>query len=149
MNIKLLSLVGAIILFGTTAACTPQSSTPAPESGSASESVEGRAAFSEVPLPPADQRVGAAPDQIALNVFGIEDPGEGNFAQEVAVVEETPTQSILTLTQTGLPDDSVEGMRYWLEFAPKENQWELVWVGRQVRCRPNRGSQEWATELCS
>jgi hypothetical protein len=149
MTIKLWSLVGAIALLGMVAACTPQSSTPDPDPGSVSESAEGRAAYSEVPLPPADQRMGATPDQIALDVFGLDDPGEGNFAQEVAVVEETPTQSILTLTQTGLLDDSVEGMRYWLEFAPKDNQWELVWVGRQVRCRPNRGSQEWSTDLCS
>jgi len=40
-------------------------------------------------------------------------------------------------------------MRYWLEFTAADNQWEMVWAGRQVRCQPNRGSQEWSTDLCS
>ena len=114
-----------------------------------SESLEGRSAYSEMSLPPADQRVGSDPEQIALKAFGMADPGEGNFNQEVTVVEQTPTQAVVSLTQTGMPDDSVEGMRYWLEFSAAENQWELVRAGRQVRCRPNRGSQEWSTDQCS
>jgi len=55
----------------------------------------------------------------------------------------------VTLTQTGLLDDSVEGIHYWLEFDAGENAWGMVWVGRQVRCYPSRGSQEWSTELCN
>jgi hypothetical protein len=162
LKMKLFGLVGAIALIGMATACTPQSSTtppeseagsetvaPAPESDSASESMEGRAAYSEVPLPADDQRVGASPEAIALAAFGMDDPGEGNFTQEVTVVEQTATDAVVTLTQTGLLDDSVEGMRYWLEFTSADNQWEMVWAGRQVRCQPNRGSQEWATDLCS
>jgi len=107
------------------------------------------APYSEVPLPPEDQRVGADPEEIALAAFGMDDPGEGNFAQEVTVDEQTATDAVVTLTQTGLLDDSVDGMRYRLEFAAIDNQWEMVWAGRQVRCQPNRGSQEWSTDLCS
>jgi hypothetical protein len=152
LKIKLFSLVGAISLLGLASACTPQTPTPAPESETgteSTESVEGRGAYSEVPLPPADQLVGTDPEQIALNAFGMADPGEGNFTQEVTVVEQTATDAVVTLTQTGLLDDSVEGMRYWLEFTAADNQWEMVWAGRQVRCRPNRGSQDWSTDLCS
>lgn len=161
LTIKLFGLAGAIAFIGMTSACTPQSpittpesgttsesATPVPESDSANESMEGRAAYSEVPLPPEDQRVGADPQEIALAAFGIEDPGEGNFAQEVTVDEQTATDAVVTLTQTGLLDDSVEAMRYRLEFAAADNQWEMVWAGRQVRCQPNRGSQEWSTDLC-
>jgi hypothetical protein len=162
LKIKPFGWVGAIALVGMVAACNPQSpttppetgavneaETTAPEVGSVNESMEGRAAYSEVPLPPADQRVGADPQQLALDTFGMTDPGEGNFTQEVMVVEQTATDAVVTLTQMGLLDDSVEGMRYWLEFAAADNQWELVWAGRQVRCRPDRGSQDWSTDLCS
>lgn len=151
LKIKLFGLVGAIALIGIASACTPQSPTSTPESetgAESAESVEGRGAYSEVPLPPADQRMGADPQAIALDAFGMADPGEGNFTQEVTVDEQTATDAVVTLTQTGLLDDSVEGMRYWLEFAAADNQWEMVWAGRQVRCRPNRGSQEWSTDPC-
>jgi hypothetical protein len=159
---KLFGVVGAIALIGMVTACNPQSpttpseldtatesptTTPEPETGA--ESAAGRGAYSEVPLPPEDQRVGASPEEIALAAFGMDDPGEGNFTQEVTVDEQTATDAVVTLTQTGLLDDSVNGMRYRLEFTAADNQWEMVWAGRQVRCQPNRGSQEWSTELCS
>jgi len=149
LKIKLFGLAGAIALVGMATACTPQSPTTTPEAETGVESAESRGAYSEVPLPPADQLVGTDPEQIALDAFGMEDPGEGNFTQEGTVVEQTATDGVVTLTQTGLLDDSVEGMRYWLEFTAADNQWEMVWAGRQVRCQPNRGSQEWSTDLCS
>jgi hypothetical protein len=149
---KLFGLAGAIALIGMAIACTPPTPTTAPDSETGNESTEageGRGAYSEVPLPLADPLVGTDPEQIALAAFGMDDPGEGNFTQEVTVVEQTATEAVVTLTQTGLLDDSVAGMRYWLEFTAADNQWELVWAGRQVRCQPNRGSQEWSTDLCS
>jgi hypothetical protein len=162
LKFKLIGLVGAIALIAMATACTPESPTTPPDSDAGSEaitpgpepdssdgSMAGRAAYSEVSLPPEDQRVGAVPEEIALAAFGIDDPGEGNFTQEVTVDEQTATDAVVTLTQTGLLDDSVEGMQYRLEFAAADNQWEMVWAGRQVRCQPNRGSQEWTTDLCS
>jgi hypothetical protein len=107
-----------------------------------------RAAYEELPLPEGAALVGDDPEQIALNIFGSTEPGEGNFAETVDTLEQSDTQAIVILTQTGLPDDSVEGLRYWLEFAPEGNQWRLDWAGRQSRCRPNRGHQDWAAELC-
>lgn len=134
-----------VLLVGMAGACVQ----PSPSEQEMTESIEGRSAYSEVSLPPESQRFGADPEQIALDAFGITEPVEGNFTQEVQVVEQTPTQAMVTLIQTGLPDDSVQGMRYWLEFEAGENQWELVWVGRQTKCWPGRGSQEWSTDLCS
>ena len=100
-------------------------------------------------MPPESQRFGASPEQIAVDAFGIPEPTEGNFNQEVRLVEPTSDIAVVTLTQTGLLDDAVEGMRYWLELEAGENAWEMVWAGRQVRCYANRGSQEWTTELCN
>jgi len=140
------------LLIGTMAACTPP--TPAPEvetptNDSGVASLADRSAYSEVPLPEDDLLVGADPEEIALSAFGSPDPGEGNFEQEAVLVKQTATQALVSLTETGLLDDSVEGMRYRLEFVPEDDQWRLDWAGRQVRCWPNRGSQEWSTELCN
>lgn len=145
------------LIVGAIAACTPSTSpptgsgtdtqgSPAPQT---TEPVAGRSAYSEVSLPPEEKLVGDDPQQIALAAFGMTAPTEGNFKEEVTVVEQTASQAVVVLTQTGLPDDSVEGMRYRMEFIPEGTQWRLDWAGRQVRCRPNRGSQEWTTELCS
>ncbi|WP_204140771.1 hypothetical protein [Halomicronema sp. CCY15110] len=107
MNNRLFSTLGAIALLSTTTACmTP----PAPEAPTE------QSAYGEISLPPESQRFGAYPEQIALDAFGMEEPMEGNFSQETQLVEQTSERAIVTLTQTGLLDDSVEGMRYWLEF---------------------------------
>ena len=142
-------IAGLGLALFTLAACTPSKPVAAPDTSPAVEALEGRSSYSEIPLPPEDQRLGADPKQIALDTFGLAAPGEGNFSQTVEVVEQSPTQALLTLLQTGLLDDSVEAMRYRMEFEAKGTQWQLVWVGRQVRCRSGRGSQEWSTALCS
>ncbi|MGF1519448.1 MAG: hypothetical protein ACFCVB_16830 [Nodosilinea sp.] len=61
---------------------------------------------------------------------------------------ETNAGALVLLTQTGLADDSVNGMRYRLEFVPDGDQWQLDWAGRQVRCQAGRGSEDWSTDLC-
>ncbi|HIK46733.1 MAG TPA: hypothetical protein IGR64_17940 [Leptolyngbyaceae cyanobacterium M65_K2018_010] len=142
MNKGLISGLSLGLLLAATAACTP--STPP----TATSPTDGRSAYSEVALPAADTLVGDDPQQIALATFGMTDPGEGNFAQEVAVVDQSNSQAVVALTQTGLLDDSVAGMRYRLEFVTEGSQWRLDWAGRQVKCQPNRGSQDWTTDLC-
>jgi len=138
----------AISLIGLTVACN-SASPPEADSGSMTQSLEKRSVYHEVPLPAEIRRRGSDPEQIALEVFGLAESSEGNFTQEVMLLDQSSTQAVVTLIQTGLLDDSVEGMRYWLEFVAKENQWELVWAGRQVRCYPDRGAQTWTTDLCS
>jgi hypothetical protein len=121
--------------------------TEAPQTNGAAETVGDRADYTEVPVPAG--AVGATPTEVALSAFGSTEPGEGNFTEDVVVVEETANQALVVLTQTGLADDSVNGMRYRLEFVPEGDQWRLDWAGRQVRCQSGRGSQDWTTELCS
>jgi hypothetical protein len=107
-----------------------------------------RAAYREIPLPQDKNLVGADPRQIARSVFGNSESGEGNFQEEVLLIEQTDKVALVTLTQTGLADDSVEGMRYRLEFMREGNRWQLDWAGRQVRCYSGRGSQTWTTGRC-
>ncbi|MEA5448855.1 hypothetical protein VB780_09770 [Leptolyngbya sp. CCNP1308] len=146
-------------LLMTLAACQP--TTTPPDTGSdttteapVTEAPEGdvaigdRADYNEVPVPEDDTAVGSDPTDIALAVFGSTEPGEGNFEEEVELIDETDDQALVMLTQTGLADDSVNGTRYRLEFVPEGDQWRLDWAGSQVRCQPDRGSQEWSADLC-
>jgi hypothetical protein len=92
--------------------------------------------------------VGRDPEAIALQLFGPAESVEGFFKQTVET-QQVNEQKIVTLTQTGLPDDSIQGMRYHLEFVPSNGeQWRLVWAGKQYTCQPGRGSQSWSTEWC-
>ncbi|MFM7447382.1 MAG: hypothetical protein ACKO24_02135 [Leptolyngbyaceae cyanobacterium] len=125
-----------------------EAATDQPLKSSASMATSERSAYSEVALSPDANRVGADPKQITLKVFGHQDLVQGNFQEEVVLKQQTANQALVTLTQTGLPDDSVEGMRYRLEFIPEGNQWRLIWAGRQVRCYPGRGTQSWTTTDC-
>jgi hypothetical protein len=82
-------------------------------------------------------------------VFGVEEPTtEGNFQQSVDVDMANPSQAVVTLTQMNLLDDSVQSIRYRLEFMPEGNQWRLDWVGAQNRCYRGRDPQEWTADLC-
>ncbi len=154
-NSVLSALAGSALLIAL-AACQPTATTPdtggettieAPVTAPPEGDVVGdRTDYTEVPVP--EGAVGAEPTEIALAAFGSTEPGEGNFEEEVEVVEQTDEMALVMLTQTGLADDSVNGMRYRLEFVPEGDQWRLDWAGSQVRCQPNRGSQEWSTDLC-
>lgn len=137
------------------AACQPTATTPdtggettievpiteAPEG----DAVGDRTDYTEVPVP--GGAVGE-PTEVALAAFGSTEPGEGNFEEEVELVDQTDDQALVVLTQTGLADDSVNGTRYRLEFVPEGDQWRLDWAGQQVRCQLDRGSQEWSTDRC-
>ncbi|MBD2312028.1 hypothetical protein H6G20_10185 [Desertifilum sp. FACHB-1129] len=94
------------------------------------------------------QLTGNDPEAVALSAFGVNEPQEGNFEENIQVESPSNQRKVVTITQLGLADDSVRGMRYRVELEPTANQWRIVWAGRQQRCQPQRGSQEWTTELC-
>lgn len=148
-----LSALAASALLISLAACQPTATTPDTSEAPVAEAPDSDAAvvgdrtdYTEVPVP--GGAVGEDPTEIALAAFGSTEPGEGNFEEEVELVEQTDDQALVVLTQTGLADDSVNGTRYRLEFVPEGDQWRLDWAGSQVRCQPDRGSQEWSTDLC-
>ncbi len=153
------ALTAGALLF-TLAACEPAATPPdagaptteapvQPATDGADDAVGDRADYNEVAVPDDDTAVGEDPTDIALAVFGSTEPGEGNFEEEVELIDETDDQALVLLTQTGLADDSVNGTRYRLEFVPEGDQWRLDWAGQQVRCQPGRGSEEWSTDLCT
>ncbi|TVQ14615.1 MAG: hypothetical protein EA368_01030 [Leptolyngbya sp. DLM2.Bin27] len=129
----------------TTPPPAPPAETPAPTPGVGL--VGDRADYNELPVP--EDAVGAEPTAVALATFGSPDPGEGNFEENIELIEQTDDSALVMLAQTGLLDDSVNGIRYRLEFVPEGNQWRLDWAGQQVRCQPGRGPADWTTDLCS
>ena len=95
--------------------------------------------------------IGNDPKAIALSAFG-DTESEGG-SRDVAVDYPQPNQAIVTITQTGVADDSVGGIRYRAELVPTQSsqtgkQWKMVWAGSQVKCHQGRGHQDWSTELC-
>lgn len=74
--------------------------------------------------------------------------------EEVSVEYPHASKAVVSITQTNLPDDSVLGLRYRVEFAPygspqKGQFWKVIWVGTQQKCRPGRGEQDWSSASCS
>ncbi|PSN11090.1 hypothetical protein C7271_25065 [filamentous cyanobacterium CCP5] len=108
----------------------------------------GRSAYTEIDLPPDPVVAGDDPRLIAISVYGSREPVEGNYEETAELIETTPGEPVVLFTQTGLADDSVEGIRYRIEFVPEGDLWRINWVGRQTRCYPGRGPQDWSTELC-
>lgn len=107
----------------------------------------GRDAFQEIPLP-TGTALGDDPEALARTLFGAGEPMEGNYSEAVETLTVSPDGRVVQLTRMGLPDDSVRGLRYRLELASQGDQWQLGWVGRQVRCWPGRGHEDWGVAPC-
>jgi cytoskeletal protein RodZ len=99
----------------------------------------------------ADALVGNDPESVALSTFGNIDSEGGS--RDVTVDYPQSQRAIVTITQTGVADDSVGGIKHRVELqqtksAQTDPQWKVVWAGSQVKCHPGRGHQDWSTELC-
>jgi hypothetical protein len=61
---------------------------------------------------------------------------------------ESPETVRVALTEGGLPDDSVQAIRYVLEFRRAGGHWKLEKARRTQRCQPGRGHQDFSPEPC-
>jgi hypothetical protein len=99
-------------------------------------------------------RVGSDPKALALSAFGNTETETEGGSRQVTVDYPQPNQAVVIITQLGVADDSVRGIKYRAEFVPTtksaqtQKQWEIVWAGFQVTCQPGRGHQDWSKELC-
>lgn len=80
---------------------------------------------------------------------------EGRAEETVRIDYGGPPPSetvVISHTMIGLPDDSVNSMRYRIEMTwdPQEPDanWEVTWVGQQFRCQQGRGQQDWGSDFC-
>ncbi len=90
-----------------------------------------------------------SPKALALQLFGNDQDREGRKSEEISIEYLTSDTAVIVETLVGLADDSVGGIRYRIELELRQNKWQIVWVGQQTKCQPDRGHQDWSVELCS
>ena len=88
------------------------------------------------------------PKDIAVKLFILDGESEGRKSDQISVEYPTRDTAVIVQTVVGLADDSVAAMRHRIELRLRQNKWEIVWIGRQSKCQPNRGHQDWASGLC-
>lgn len=103
-------------------------------------------------LPSDTSLTGTDPKSIALSLIDLPETA-GNSQKQTSVSIQKGQSAVVMLSNVGLADDSVQGIRYRLEFKPKgmkddEEEWQLVWMGRQKLCWPGRGPEEWTDQPC-
>jgi hypothetical protein len=98
-------------------------------------------------LPTNVSKKGNSPEKLALTAFGTEEI-EGYVKEDVEVDTSNPEQAIVTIVQKNLPDDSVNSIRYRIDFKSEDSQWQMEWAGQQFICQSGRGQQNWSKELC-
>ncbi|MEO1619662.1 MAG: hypothetical protein AAFU53_01375 [Cyanobacteria bacterium J06632_3] len=97
---------------------------------------------------PASDRTGTDPLQMAITASNL------GIAQPVTIEAlygpsaESPNQAMITITQSGILDDSVGSIRYRFDISRQDDQWTITRAGRQFRCQQGRGHQDFSTELC-
>ncbi len=93
----------------------------------------------------ADYNAASTPEVAAEALAQRYDADEVN----VTPLAETSYEATVLVTALGLRDDSVRDERLRLTYAPYGPTWELVAAGRQTRCQPGRGHQDWSDGRCS
>jgi hypothetical protein len=69
-------------------------------------------------------------------------------APEEPAVRMAVDGSAVTVTRSGIADDSVAAERYVLELDEDDGRWSLVSARWEQRCQPMRGHQQFSPELC-
>ena len=97
----------------------------------------------------ADRKINVSnPKDIAAKLFSRDTESEGRKSDQISVEYPTRDTAVIVQTVIGLADDSIAGMRHRIELRLRQNKWEIVWIGRQSQCQPNRGQQNWASGRC-
>lgn len=91
----------------------------------------------------------STPKAVAVQLFSNSEEEEGRKSEEISVAYPTGETAVIVHTIVGLADDSVAGIRNRIELRRNQNKWEIVWVGEQYKCQPNRGHQDWSGSVCS
>ncbi|WP_425214384.1 hypothetical protein [Tumidithrix helvetica] len=123
-------------------------STPTPI---AQADIEDRENFRPKDLSQIEVIIGEKPGVLVMGAFGSAEAGEGARSEESLQIRFLGfDRAIALLTRTGGGDDSVSGLRYRIELVKQKNQlWRIIWVGTQTKCQPERGHQDWSSQLCS
>ncbi|NMG23068.1 peptidoglycan-binding domain-containing protein [Brasilonema bromeliae] len=90
----------------------------------------------------------STPKAVAVQLFSKREDEEGRRSEDIVVEYPTRETAEIVHAIVGLADDSIRGIRQRIELKQKQNKWEIVWVGEQYKCQPNRGSQDWSSSPC-
>ena len=88
------------------------------------------------------------PKDIAAKLFSTDRETEGRKSDGILVEYPTRETAVIMHTVVGLADDSVAGIRHRIKLVFRQNKWEILSIGRQSKCQPNRGHQNWAPGRC-
>jgi len=95
---------------------------------------------------------GSDPQAVALGIVPLEAFSDSPESPEISteVLEAQGDRQVILVTQQGLADDSIANIRHRIEFAPvgAAGHWQVIWVGEQYQCWPNRGHQDWSADRC-
>lgn len=91
-----------------------------------------------------------APYRIALDVMGkdFQQAVSNMQIQQVLSGGENPTTATVTIEQSGLLDDAVQGERSIFQLALRDGKWVIDSRVNQQRCYPERGHQGFSTAPC-
>lgn len=94
-----------------------------------------------------------SPLRMALEFLALSDPSnpDGGAFRTIAEQQASPeggTEAMVVVTQEGLHDDSVQAIRFTLEFEKQGDGWVLVTASWGQRCHQGRGHQEFTPEFC-
>ncbi len=87
-----------------------------------------------------------APGALALAFLRL--PAGGGGPESPTVTVSPLAGQEVTVTRTGLADDSVAAERYVLTVEEDGDRWALAAAQWEQRCHPMRGHQEFSPELC-
>ena len=74
--------------------------------------------------------------------------GEGNELIEISEIVAENGNTIVTLIHDNLLDDSVKAKKYLMELKKTKNQWVIISLKKNWKCREGRGHTEWGIEYC-
>jgi len=94
-----------------------------------------------------------SPIRMALEFLALGDPSDPDGGAFITTAEqraspEGGTEATVLVTLQGLLDDSVQAVRYSLEFEKQGGSWKLVTATWGQRCAEGRGHQDFSVELC-
>lgn len=139
----------------TSSSSSQTSDQPAAESAESPDAADGTTAEGKNDFRTVDNvTIAPGADPLAM-VFATRTANpEAAGSEQLRVAYPEANKAIVTVTKTGLKDDSVAATRTRYEFKPADGstestkQWQLVQVTEQNKCQKGRGSQDWVGELC-
>jgi hypothetical protein len=161
---KAICLTLGLLAVVSTAGCTGSQTAekPADQGGKMTEPAATEPAATETAQSPAAEtssrpvenlQLAPATDPMTMVLTTRQPSTEATGAEQIRLSYPSSNKAVVTVTKTGLADDSVAATRTRYEFAPVEaaegpKQWQLTQATEQNKCQPERGSQEWTGELC-